>query len=153
MIFSIILFVISWLGFFFLADKKRIAEISPTCFIAMYLACTSDMMTNVYPLWQYPAPTLTGVFFRHVLHDSSIYPVVTYLFLQTLPKKQTFFTIARHMFYWSILSFFIEWLAIRTGNMKHGLWWNNFCSYTADWLLFITFYTHHKWRDKHSRYE
>ncbi len=149
MIFSISLFIVSWICFFVFADKKRFAEISPTCLIAMYLAVTSDMMTNIYPLWEYPASTKTLIFFRHVLHDIGIYPVVTYLFLQTLPRKQTFSTVALHIFYWSILAILIEWAAVKTGNMKHNLWWSFYCSYLADWILFLLFFSHHKWQKKH----
>lgn len=146
MTFSITLFVILWLFFFIFADKKKFYLIAPTCYIAMYLACTTDMMINVYPLWEYPAPTKTQMFFRHILHDVGIYPVVTYLFLQTLPKHQTKSTVIARTFYWSILAISLEWLAIRTGQMKHGLWWNLGCSYIADWILFTLFYFHHKWR-------
>lgn len=146
MTFSIILFVISWLCFFVFSDKKKFYLIVPTCYIAMFLASTSDMMTNVYPLWEYPAPNKKQIFFRHILHDTGIYPVVTYLFLQTLPKNRNFSTVVLHIFYWSILAILIEWITIKTGNMKHGLWWNFGCSYIADWVLFTLFYFHHKWR-------
>lgn len=146
MTFSIIQFIISWGCFILFADKKKFYLIVPTCYTAMYLACTTDMMTFVYPLWEYPAATKIQVFFRHILHDTAIYPVVTYLFLQTLPKKQSVFSIARHMFYWSILAISIEVIAIKTGNMNHHLWWNFGFSYLADWILFVIFYFHHRWR-------
>lgn len=150
MTFSIILFISSWLSFFIFADKKKFITLAPTCLLAMYLACTSDMMTNVYPLWEYPASDKLHQFFRHLLHDTGVYPIVTYLFLQTLPRRKARLTVIRHIFYWSILAFIIEWIATRTGSMKYHLWWNRGCSFAADWILFFLFYEHHKWREKHN---
>ncbi len=149
MIFSISFFVVSWICFFVFADKKRVAEISPTCLLAMYLACATDLLVHHYELWDYPAPSKMQTFWRHLMHDFSVYPIVTYLFLQTLPKKQTFATVTLHIFYWSILAILIEWIAIKTGSMKHKLWWSFYCSYLSDWILFLIFYFHHKWQKKH----
>lgn len=151
MSFSIILFIISWISFFIFADKKKFYLLAPTCYLAMYFACFSDMMTSVYPLWDYPAPTKVQVFIRHVLHDNGIYPVVTYLFLQTLPQKQNTSSVLRHIFYWSLLAISLEWIAIKTGNMKHGYWWGFGWSYLADWFLYLFFYFHHKWRERRAR--
>lgn len=146
MTFSILLFAMSWICFFLLGDKKRFIELSPTCYLAMYLACTTDMLTNVYPLWEYPAKDRLHVFYRHVLQDAGIYPVVTYLFLQTLPERETILHVARHIFCWSLLAIGIEVIAITTNHMEHHLWWNYSWSYAFDWVLYIIFYAHHRWR-------
>lgn len=151
MTFSIIIFVLSWICFLVFGDKKRFIELSPTCYLAMYFACTTDMMTNVYPLWEYPASDKLHVFYRHVLHDTGIYPVVTYLFLQTLPEHETAFYVVRHIFYWSLLAISVEAIAMATNNMEHHLWWNFGWSYTSDWVLYGIFYAHFRWRRKNSR--
>lgn len=151
MIFSIVLFVLSWICFSFFADKQRFFSLAPTCYIAMYLACTTDLLVHHYPLWDYPAPNKMQTYWRHLLHDLGIYPVVTYLFLQTLPIRQNTLTLVRHIFHWSLFAIFIEWLAIKAGVMKHQLWWNFGYSYASDWLLYLIFYSHHKWREKHTK--
>lgn len=147
MTFSITLFVISWIFFFIFADKKSFFSISPTCYLAMYSASIFSMITKVYPFWTYPAPNKVLEILRDLLHDFSLYPITTYFFLQTLPKKQTFYTIALHIFYWTIPATIIECIAIKTGNMIYGLGWNLWRSYFMDWILYGIFYAHHKWSD------
>lgn len=150
MVFSIILFVCSWVAFLFFADKKPYFKFAPTCFIAMILGLSTDIMTDSYGLWEYPASSNLQSFWRHILDDFGVYFVIPYLFLQTLPRVQTFTSIALHIFYWSLLAIGIEFVALKTGNLKHQLWWNLGCSYTADWILYLIFYTHQKWRTKNT---
>lgn len=79
-----------------------------------------------------------------------LYPIVTYLFIKTLPKSRTFLTMLKHIFLWIIPSIFIEYFAVKLGYMKYGYFWNIGWSYAAHWILFIIFYKHHKWRENHT---
>jgi hypothetical protein len=147
MAFSITLFIASWICFLIFADKKKLFDFMPTCYIAMILGFTTDLLIHHYPLWDYPAATKMHSFGRHMLDEFGVYFVVSYLFLQTLPKKQTILAVSRHIFYWTLLAVILEWIALITGSMKHGLWWNLWCSFIADLFLFVLFYSHHKWRE------
>ncbi|MBL0387446.1 hypothetical protein JJB07_12360 [Tumebacillus sp. ITR2] len=146
MVFSIVLFVGSWLFFLFLGKKKKFYVLSPTCYVAMILGLSTDVMIDAYGLWEYPATTGLQSFWRHILDDFGIYFVVTYLFLQTLPKQPNFWNMVLHIFYWSVLAFGLEFLALKTGNLKHRLWWNLGFSYVSDVGLYLIFYYHHRWR-------
>ncbi|MBB6214766.1 hypothetical protein HNQ80_000851 [Anaerosolibacter carboniphilus] len=144
MTFSIILFIISWLCFFIFADKKKLKGFLSTCYLALILGLTTDLLIHHYPLWNYPSSSESHCINRHLADDFGVYFVTTYLFLQTLPKDETRLSIARHIFFWSILAISIEFIAIKTHAMKYGLWWNMRYSYIADWILFLIFYIHHK---------
>ncbi|MBP1934239.1 CBO0543 family protein [Ammoniphilus resinae] len=149
MTFSTTLFVISWICFFVFADKKKIIYFYPTCLLATYFSAAVDFLfTEHYPLWDYPHGTKMQTYIYHLMQQFGIYPVVTYLFLQTIPKRKTKFKLIRHIFYWTLLAIFIEWLAITTHFMEHMKWWNLGYSYTADWLLFFLFYGHFRWWNK-----
>lgn len=149
MAFSITLFVISWICFAIFADKSKFHLFYPTCLLAIYLSCAVDFFaTEHYILWDYPQGTKIQTYFYHLLQQLGVYPVVTYLYLQNLPKQDKNGALILHIFYWSILAFCIEWLAINSGYMKHVKWWSLGCSYIADWILYYIFYRHHKWREK-----
>lgn len=149
MIFSVVIFIASWVSFLIFADKKKFFNFLPTCYLAMILGLMTDILTYHYPLWSYPAQNKLFQLFRNYLDELGVYFVVTYLFIQTLPRKQSIFKIAIHIFYWSVLSFSLEFIAIATGSMNHGLWWNIGYSYIADWILYIIFYSHFKLLNKH----
>lgn len=149
MTFSITLFSVSWLYFFIFADKRKIPLFYSTCLLAMYLASTVDSLGgHYYSLWDYPDSNKLRSFTHHLLQQFGVYPVVVYLFLQTLPKKQNLIRILLHIFYWSILALAIEWIAIKTGFMEYKNRWNLGWSYLADWILYFIFYLHYKWRNK-----
>lgn len=150
MLFSNTIFILSWLCFIFFADKKKFFAFSPTCYIAIILGLITDILINHYPLWTYPADTVFQKCIRHYLDDLGVYFVVTYLFLQTLPKRKTLMTIAIHIFLWTIPSISLEIIALSTNSMEHGLWWSLYLSYGADWVLFALFYLHHRMRVKYA---
>lgn len=150
MIFSGTVFIVSWLLFVFFADKKKFFKFSPTCYIAIILGLGTDLLIHNYPLWSYPSETLFEKLARHYLDDLGVYFVVTYLFLQTLPKRKTIMTMGLHVFLWTIPSISLEVIALFTQSMEHGLWWSLYFSYAADWVLFIFFYFHHRMRIKYA---
>ncbi|WP_432663195.1 CBO0543 family protein [Wukongibacter baidiensis] len=148
--FSITLFLISWLVFIIFADKKKFFTFSPTCYLAIILGFVTDLLIHYYPLWSYPGSTDFQKCMRLYLDEFGVYFVVTYLFLQTLPKRKTFITIGVHIFLWTIPSILIEMIALWLESMKHDLWWSLYYSYFADWVLFFIFYLHHRLRVKHT---
>jgi hypothetical protein len=147
MAFPIIKFISSWIIFIIFADKKQFFRFSSTLYLAMIFAFITDLLMFVHPLWEYPSITKIELFWRQILNSLGIYFVVTYFYLQTLPKKQTLSTLSRHILYWSLLSILIEWIALKTGYIKHRFWWNLGWSYVADWVLFFVFYIHYKWQN------
>ena len=141
---GIILFILSWVAFFLFADKKKFPLYVVTGYVAIILAFITDLLMFVYPLWQYPGTSIE-MFWVQMINSFGLYFVVTYLYLQTLPKKQTIFTVAKHIFYWSLFAIILEFILLSIGFIEHGLWWHLGLSYTADWLLFFIFYMHHRW--------
>lgn len=137
-------FIISWLAFLSFSNKKKFPVYVPTCYIGIILALYTDLWILVYPLWDYPG-TEAETFFIQLLNAFGLYFVVNFFFLQSLPQKQTVLSVTLHIFYWSILVIILEMLYLYIGFIKHGLWWNIGFSYAADWILFVTFYLHHKW--------
>jgi hypothetical protein len=150
MTYSIIKFILSWACFIWFGDKKKFFLIVPTCYVAIILALITDLLMFVYPLWEYKSQTEMQLFAKQIINAFGIYFVVTYLFLQTLPKSQTILTVGIHIFLWSILCILIEVFAMELGYIHHGLWWNLGWSYFSDWVLFLFFYGHHKWRESKS---
>lgn len=151
MVFSTIIFIVSWLSFILFADKKKFFIFSPTCYVAIILGFATDLLIHYYPLWDYPAQKDLHCIFRYYLDDVGIYFVTTYLFLQTLPKNQKLSRVALHIFLWSLLSIAIEAIALLTNSMIHDMWWTPYYSYIADWILFILFYSHYRFRAKHTQ--
>lgn len=139
MLFPYVVFTLSWASFFLFADKKKFTLYLPTCYFAILLALTSDIIVQHYPFWQY-----AGNVWVEFLDDLGVYFVVPYLFLQTLPTGKNGSAIAKHIFLWSLLGLFLEWLAVRVGFMKYDLGWSLATSYLADWVLYYIFYRHYK---------
>lgn len=148
MLFPIIKFFSSWIIFLTFAEKRLFFRFSSTVYFAVILALITDLLMFVTPLWEYPG-SKTELFFKQMLHSFGIYFVTTYLFLQTLPKKATIFTLTRHIFYWTVFAIIVEWICLKIGYIKHGLWWNLGWSYLSDWILFFVFYLHYKWQAQH----
>ncbi|MCG8539737.1 MAG: hypothetical protein MJA82_07320 [Clostridia bacterium] len=151
--FSIILFSVSWLVFIIFSNKRKFFIFSPTCYAAIILGLATDLLIYNYPLWSYPAKTSFQNLIRVYLDDLGVYFVVTYLFLQTLPKRQTIITVGFHIFLWTIPSIALEGIALFTEAMKHGLWWSIYYSYLSNWILFASFYLHHRLRTKYAYLE
>lgn len=148
--FSIILFVMSWLSFVIFADKKKFFIFSPTCYLAIILGFVTDVLIHYYPLWSYPGNSDFEKCIRLYLDDFGVYFVITYLFLQTLPKRKTFIPISLHIFLWTLPSILIETIALWSESMSHDLWWSLYYSYFADWILFSIFYFHYRLRAKYA---
>ncbi|WP_369405521.1 hypothetical protein [Aneurinibacillus tyrosinisolvens] len=72
------------------------------------------------------------------------YIVVAYLFIQWLPKQQTFWRVFLHLFLFTGIGITMEWIHITTHHMTHEKWWNYGWSYLANWFLYLTFYSFHR---------
>ncbi|KGR79264.1 CBO0543 family protein [Ureibacillus sinduriensis] len=149
MLIGTVTFIIGWLTFLLFSDKKKFPLFVITVYVGIILALITDLMMFVYPLWHYQG-TKIEQFCIQLLNGFGIYFVVIYLFLQSLPKKQTVISVIRHVFYWTLFSILLEILYLNIDFIRHGLWWNIGYSYIADWILFIIFYIHHKWASNHS---
>lgn len=125
--------LIIWL---LLADRSRWKEILPVCLVASYVSFIVDQICELFDLWQYiPLHPLANL-----VNGFGVYIVVTYLFIQWLPKQYTWYTMAAYFFVWTAVAISIEWFHIYTGHMMYGDWWNMGFSYASDWLLFWIFY-------------
>lgn len=144
MLIGTVTFIISWLAFLLFSNRKKFPLYAFTGYVGIILALITDLLMFVYPLWQYPG-TKIEKFIIQLLNGFGIYFVVIYFFLQLLPKKQTFLSVTRHIFFWSIFVIVIELLYLNMGFIEYGLWWNIWYSYIGDCILFIMFYIHHKW--------
>jgi hypothetical protein len=111
----------------------------------MYLAATIDLFAHHYLLWDYPKGTQLVQYSYHLMQQLGVYPVVIYLYIQTLLQKQSVVRMFRHILYWSLLALFLEWLSVKTGFMEYKKWWNLGWSYLSDWLLFLLFYGYFNW--------
>lgn len=136
-------FLISWTCWLFFADKTRWREIIPVSIFASFLGLISDHFMNLHiTYWEYYGshPKIIMV----LLDDFEIYFVVTYLFIQWIPQKQSFANMFFYWFAWTGLSIAIEYLHIITGHMTlyHG--WTLWYSYISDWILFWILYEYHK---------
>lgn len=150
--FAIGLCITSVLLFLFFSDKLKFPVLIHTCSVASLIATMTDLLMIPYPLWNYPSTTEWNLYYKQMIHTFTVYPVVVYLFLQTLPRKQSISKIVRHIFYWTIPCIILEWVSLKINYIKHGLWWNLGYSYLADWILFSSFYIYHKWVMKHIKH-
>jgi len=117
----------------------------------MIFAFLTDLLMFVYPLWEYPSKNDLHLFIKQVMHTFTLYPIVTYFFLQTLPKKTNLMMVIRHIFLCSIIAISLEFVYLKTGYMEHNKWWNLGYSYLADWILYLIFFFHHKWINKRTK--
>ena len=130
-----------WVFWFKFADKKRWREILPVCFFASFLNAVVDTITHHYDLWMY-AYDISAT--PEILDDFGIYIVVTYLFIQWLPKDQTLRSMVLYWLMWTSIVITIEYIHVKTGHMTYHQWWTIYHSYVADWILFWIFYKYHK---------
>lgn len=138
--FYILWFFLAWTTWLFLAETSRWREILPVCIFAKCLALATDVLMFYYPLWEY-----VGLpYLIHLADDLGIYPVVTYLFIQLLPKKKTLKNMLIYWLIWTTIAIEIELIYVNSGHMLYHQWWNSWLSYTADWLLYWLFYQFHK---------
>lgn len=142
--FFIIREMIVWTIWFFFADKKRWRELFIPAMFAGLLAILTDHLMHHYLLWHYHPKGEISQLTIELFDDFGMYMVVTYLFIQWLPKKQSGWIMFQYWFVWTGFAIGIEWIHLFTGHMEHHKWWNLGYSYLADWLLFWLFYWFHK---------
>jgi hypothetical protein len=136
-------FVIVWACWLLFADKKRWKEIVPVCIFASFLSLITDQIVYFYiTYWEYYGIEPTII--RSLMDDFGVYIVVTYLFIQCLPQKQTFFRMFSYWFAWTALAITIEYVHLITGHMAHYNGWSLWHSYISDWILYLIFYQYHK---------
>jgi hypothetical protein len=137
--FYVLWFAISWIAWLAFADRSRWREILPVCILAQALALATDILVRYYPLWEYiGSPAMI-----HLADDLGIYPVVTYLFIQHLPKGHASKDMLLYWLAWTTVAIIIETIYVHTGHMRYHQWWNTWYSYAADWLLYWLFYKFH----------
>jgi hypothetical protein len=146
--FTIILFVVSAIIFFIFADKSKLYKFLPTCYLAAILDLYTDLVTSHFPFWHYKTAMVYQQIIVHPLNTFGIYFVITYLFLQTLPMKQSIIKISIHIFFWLIPVIIIELIAQRVGVLVYSYGWNIFYSFLSDIFLFLIFYFHYKVSEK-----
>ncbi len=139
--FHAVIFIIAWILWILFADEKRWRELFPVALLASFLGCITDNIMHYYTLWHYQNghPLLI-----YLLNDFGVYIVVTYLFIQWLPKEQKFRLMFGYWFIWTGMTFGLELIYHVTNHLIYQQWWNSWWSYLADWLLFWIFYKYHK---------
>jgi hypothetical protein len=140
-LFWIIRFILEWLIWLILADKKRWREIFPVSFFSGLIAGTTDIIVNHYRLWQYDDHTSM---IPELVNTWGMYVVIVYLFIQWLPKQKTFWRMIGYWFFWTGAMITVEWIHAYTGHITYPLWWKIYHSYIADWILFAVFYQYYK---------
>ncbi len=138
--FYVVWFVVAWAIWLFTSDKSRWREILPVCILAKALALATDVLVFYYPLWEYIGSPLL----IHLADDLAIYPVVTYLFIQRLPKERSTGKMLKYWLFWTTMAVIIELVYVNTGHMRYHQWWDTWYSYAADWVLFWLFYQFHR---------
>jgi hypothetical protein len=136
-------FLISWTCWLFFSDKARWKEMVPVCAFALCLSLISDQIVDWYVIyWEYYGNEPKII--RKLLDDFDVYIIVTYLFIQWLPEKRSFFKMFSYWFAWTALAISIEYIHVKTGHMAHYNGWTFWHSYISDWILFWLFYQYHK---------
>jgi hypothetical protein len=128
-------FVISWLIFYFLADKFRIGEYLPSMIFAGFLAIITDIMMIYNEIWSYhkywPLPEWAVAFSL----DIGVYAVVSALFIQWLPKSRILQLL--YIIPWTAGAIAFEFLFLQMDWIKHHQhYWTLMHSYIADWIIF-----------------
>ncbi|MCC5468573.1 CBO0543 family protein [Pelosinus baikalensis] len=136
-------FLISWACWLIFADRSRWKEMVPVCAFALCLSLISDQIVEWYVIyWEYYGNEPKII--RELMDDFDVYIIVTYLFIQWLPKKQSYFIMFYYWFAWTALAITIEYIHVKTGHMAHYNGWTFWHSYISDWILFWLFYQYHK---------
>lgn len=100
----------------------------------MFLGLFTDLIMVHYKLWDYQGLP-HAMFLIPLLLDFSVYPVVAYLFTQSLPA--TWFAIGTRILIWAFFAIAFEWITLRTGHMEHHMWWTLWLSMVSDTLIFL----------------
>ncbi len=130
-------FILSWLFWLTLANKKRWKEIIAVSIFASWLSLIVEAwMHYVYQLWSYSGLAIVALLGNAL----GVYLVVPYFFIQLLPSERTQRNMFIYIFFltgFAILFEFFHWYFLK---IEYHLWWNIGCSYIADWILFWLFY-------------
>jgi hypothetical protein len=129
------LFIVSWLWFYLQADKSRIRELFGAALFASFLGSLTDLLMVEFKMWSYSGLPQPG-FTIPILLVFSIYPVVSYLFVQNLPDMWK--RIWQRTLVWSLYAVIFEWFTLRTRHIHHLSWWNLGYSFVADIIIFLT---------------
>lgn len=140
--FFTIRFILSWTLWILLADKSRWRGIFPACLLASYLGFLTDILMDYYLLWEYTG--IENPVFIKFSANFEVFIIVTYLFIQWLPAKQTLGRMFWYWFIWTSITTSIEAIHVMSGHMHYHQWWSMWHSYFADWFLFWVFYKIHK---------
>lgn len=143
MVFYIVSFILSWIVWLLLADKRRWKELFPVGLFSGYLAGISDDLMRNIELWSYEIKP-KGNALIELSTDIGMYIITTYLFIQWFPQKREFWNMFRYFFIWTAITFGIELIYYVTGHIQYHKWWNIGWSYLSDWLLFWLFYQFYK---------
>lgn len=136
-------FFIIWACWLLFADKSRWKEIVPVCVFASSLGLIADQIVDSYiPYWEYYGSEPEIVI--NLIDEFEVNPIATYLFIQWLPQKQTFFRMFSYWFAWTAFAITIEHIHVITGHMAHYHGWTLWHSYISDWILFGIFHQYHK---------
>lgn len=139
----IVRFILAWSIWLIFADKRRWKEIIPVCIFASFLGVVSDILVEHYPYWEYLDDSVHPLVLE-LGDEFEIFPTVTYLFIQWLPKQPSLWNMFFYWFLWTSLAILIEHVHLITGHMEHSFGWTLWHSYIADWILFWLFYQYHK---------
>jgi hypothetical protein len=109
--------------------------------MAALYGSTTDIIVCYYPLWEYDGHVSM---LPNLVNTWGMYIVVTYLFIQWLPKRRTFWRMFLYWFVWTGAMIIVEWIHVHAGHMTYNLWWRIYHSYIVDWILFWLFYEYYK---------
>lgn len=141
--FYVLRFILCWAIWYIFADKKRWKEILPVCVFGSFLDLVLSITAKYFPYWEYFNPNLHPII-TSLADDFDVYPVVIYLFIQWLPKEQSYLNMFIYWFIWTEIAITIEFIHLQTGNMAHLHGWALWKSYLADWFLYWLIYQFHK---------
>lgn len=137
--FFLLRFIIAWIIWFIFADKKRWRELFSISFFASAIGSSTDHLMHYFDLWRYESDFINK-FIINAIDDWGIYVVVTYLFIQWLPKNRKLKNMLIYWFVWSTSAISIEFMHIKTNHMTYNNGWSLLHSYISDWILFFLFY-------------
>lgn len=140
--FWVIRFIFFWLIFILLADKRRWRELLPVSIFSIALGATTDNIMHHLLMWSYDDKQTSLI--ADLTDDWSVYIVVTYLFIQWLPKNKNFRNMFIYWLIWTTITIAIEFIHVYTRHMTYSTWWNIGWSYLSDWLLFYIFYKYYQ---------
>jgi hypothetical protein len=115
--FFVIRFAVEWIIWLLLADKKRWRELFPVAFFASLLGCLTDNVMHHYRLWEYDGRILADF-----TNDFGTYVVVTYLFIQWLPKGERLWNLFVYWVIWTSLAITYEWFHLKTNHIIYHSW-------------------------------